>query len=364
MNKKDMPSDAWYTQDGPDSDVALSSRVRVARNLEGFRFPASIHPDDGERVQSLVFDALGKVGLAEQYQRVRISDMDALGRRILSERGVIEADCGSDPWRACSVRNDGVVSLTVNMEDHLRISSFSTGLSLNDAARATVGLERELSKSLAFSSTSGFGFLTSSIANAGQAMRLSVLLSLSGLCMNGLIERVIRDYLAQGFIVRGYYGQRDSVSLGCVYQLSNYHSMAPDIDSLVVSMEQAAGKLVELERKSRNDLVTTKPTLVEDTVFRAVVAAKYARFLSFAEAIDLIQRIRLGVYAGLITGVGYTDIASLLYRTQNAHISFIISGGSIIIEDDVATEELKMDRLRAMIVQEVLKDADIKERRK
>jgi protein arginine kinase len=164
---------------------------------------------------------------------------------------VIEADCGSDPWRACSVRNDGVLSVTVNMEDHLRISSFSTGLSLNDAARGSVGLERELARSLAFSSMSGFGFLASSIVNSGQAMRLSVLLSLSGLCMNGLIERVIREYLAQGFIVRGYYGQRDSASLGCVYQLSNLHSMAPDVDSLVISMEQAAGKLVELERKSR-----------------------------------------------------------------------------------------------------------------
>ncbi len=363
MKKKTQPQDAWYTSDGPDSDVVISSRVRIARNLEGFKFPPALRSDDAERVQSLVLDAYNRLSMDERFQMVRISDMDAFGRRIMSERGVIEPDCGSEPWRSVAIRNDGVVSMTVNMEDHLRIAAFGAGLSLGPSAGLVMKLEAELAKHLSFCSMKGFGFLSSSIMDSGNALRTSVLLSLSGLCMNGLIDRVIRDYLAQGFVIRGYYGQRDGLSLGCVYQLSNLHSNAADSEAVLAAMEQAASRIVALERKSRDELVLSRPTTLEDSFFRAIVTAKYARFLSFAEAVDLVQRIRGGVYSGLVTGVTYSELTALLYRVQNAHIGFIIAGGNVIIENDVVSEEMKLDRLRAMIVQEVLKTADIRERR-
>lgn len=364
MRQKANSQDAWYTSDGPDSDVVISSRVRLARNLEGFKFPLTIRTEDAERVQSVVLDAYNRLGMDDSFQMVRIADMDAFGRRIMSERGVIEPDCGSEPWRSVAIRNDGVVSMTVNIEDHLRLVAFGPGLSLKKCGSLVASLEGELSQHLAFCAMKGFGFLSSSIMDAGNALRASMLLSLSGLCMNGLIDRVVRDYLSQGFVIRGYYGQRDGLSLGCVYQLSNLHSNGAEGEALITAMEQAAARIVALERKSRDELAASRPTTLEDSFFRAIVTAKYARFLSFAEAVDLVQRIRGGVYSGLVTGVAYSDLTALLYRVQNAHIGFIIAGGNVIIENDVVSEEMKLDRLRAMIVQEVLKTADIKERRK
>ena len=363
MKKKNASQDAWYTSEGPDSDVVISSRVRVARNLAGFKFPPALRSEDAERVQSLVLDAYNRLSMDERFQMVRISDMDAFGRKIMSERGVIEPDCGSEPWRSVAIRNDGVVSMTVNMEDHVRIAAFGPGQSLGASAGLVKALEHDLAGYLSFCSMKGFGFLSSSIMDSGNALRASVLLRLSALCMNGMIERVIRDYLAQGFVIRGYYGQRNGLSLGCVYQLSNLHSNAADADTVIAAMDQAVSRIVALERKSRDELLASRPTTLEDSFFRAIVTAKYARFLSFAEAVDLVQRIRNGVHSGLVTGVAYKDLTALLYRVQNAHIGFIIAGGNVIIEDDVASEEMKLDRLRAMIVQEVLKTADIRERR-
>lgn len=350
-------------EDGPETDVVLSSRVRLARNLEGFSFPLAIKLDDAERVQSIVFDGFNHIENPERYQTMRISGMDVLGKRILSERGVIDPDCGTEPWRGVVIRDDGIICATVNMEDHLRIAAFSPGLSLISGLKASSGVEKALALSMHFSTLPGFGYLASSLMDTGSGLKASVLMCLTGLCMSGLLDRVIREYLGQGFAIRGYYGQRDGVSLGCLYQISNLSASAGDAEAQVAMLDQAASRLVELERRSRIELMNTRPTVVEDSVFRAIVTAKYARFTTFAEAVDLLQRIRLGVNMSLITGVTNQELTALLYRIQNAHISFIILGGSIIIEDDVKPEEMRMDRLRAMVIQEVLKEADIRERR-
>lgn len=363
MSAETRTPDAWYTEDGPETDVVLSTRVRLARNLSGFVFPVAIKSDDADSVESLIFDAFNHLENPERFQMVRMSHIDSLGRRILAERGVIDPETGNEPWRAVVIRADGVLSATVNMEDHLRLAAFTPGLSLWPCSGIVTAADRSLQDHLQFSAQAGTGYLTSNLFDVGTGMKASVLLCLPGLCMNGLLDRVIREYLAQGFTVRGYYDSDGSASLGCLYQLSGGSSSAGDIPGQIGRMEQAAGKLADLERKSRAELYRTAPTTVEDTVFRAIVAAKYARFINLREAVDLIHRIKLGLSLGLVTGTTDRDLTALLYRVQTAHIGFVILNGSIIIEDDVVSEELRTDRLRAMVIQEVLKTADICERR-
>ena len=124
-------SDAWYSVDGPDNDVILSTRIRLARNLVNFPFPQGFKNSDGERVLSLVFDAFSKVDENDSYQSLLISDLDSLGQKILSERGVIEPDAISQNSSGLVLRGDGKVSCTVNYNDHIRLSSFSTGLNID-----------------------------------------------------------------------------------------------------------------------------------------------------------------------------------------------------------------------------------------
>lgn len=363
MNANDNRNDAWYAVDGPENDVIVSSRVRIARNLAGFLFPEMLKSDDAESVLSIVLDSFNHLDNPERYQIVRMSDLDLQGRKILAERGVIKSGTGSEPWRGVVIRNDGVFSATVNMTDHLRLAAFAPGLSLYSCAKTVFSVDESMQSRIQFAANTAFGYLTSSLADSGTGLKASILVCLPALCLNGLLDRAIREFLSQGLSIRGYYGADNSGSLGCLYQISNGSASSGDAESQLAIMEQAALKLALLERKSRKDLLDTIPVTVEDTVFRAIVIAKYARFLPFKEAVDLLQRIRLGVNLSLITGIGNNDISALLYRVQNAHITFVISGGSVIIEEDVKTDEMKMDRLRAMVIQEVLKHADIRERR-
>jgi protein arginine kinase len=363
MSLSSKTPDAWYTEDGPDSDVVLSSRVRLARNLSGFVFPIALKSDDAERVQSILFDAFTHLDKPETYQMVRMANIESLGKRILCERGVIDSDAGNEPWRGIILRSDGVVSATVNIEDHLRLAAFTPGLSLSSCCSTVSLIDGSVREHVQYSALADFGYLTSNLSNIGSGMKASVLVCLPGLCMGNLIDRVIREYLSQGFIVRGYYGSEAGTSLGCLYQISNSSAASVNIPAQIGQMEQATLKLIDLERRSRQDLASSSPTSLENNVFRAIVTAKYARFISLNEAVDLLQRIKLGLNLGLITGIANKDITALLYRIQTAHIGFLILSGSIIIEEDVKTEELRMDRLRAMVVQEVLKEADIRERR-
>jgi len=355
--------DTWYVQDGPQTDVVVSSRVRLARNLAGFVFPGSIKSDDAERVEALVFDAFNQCKEPERYQMVRMSALDPLGKRILAERGIVAPESGNEPWRGIVIRSDGMMSATVNMTDHLKISCFSAGLSMDRVLAEVNAVETELAGRLQFSAARDFGYLTARLSDAGSGMKVSALLCLPALCMGGLMDRVTREYLGNGFAVQGYYGQAGDRSLGFLYRISLSAASGEDQDAQLRRVEQGAAKLAELERKTRRELLAQRPTQVEDTVFRAIVTAKYARLIPFGEAVEILGNLRFGVDLNLVTGISPVDLTALLYRVQSAHLNFVILGGSIIIEGDVQSEESRLDRLRAMVIQEVLKDADIRERR-
>jgi len=355
--------ETWYVREGPQNDVVLSSRVRVARNLSGFTFPGTIKSDDAERVVSLVFDAFNHCRESERYQMVRMSALDPLGKRILAERGIVAPESGNEPWRGIVIRSDGMLSATVNMTDHVKLSCFSAGLSLDGAFAEAGAMEGELASRLQFSAANDFGYLTANLADSGSGVKASALLCLPGMCMGGLIERAIREYLGNGYVVQGYYSQSGDRSMGYLYRISGASASTGDGESQIRRVEQGAAKLAELERKTRRELYAQRPTQVEDAVYRSIVTAKYARLIGFAESVEILGNLRLGVDLKLLTGIGAVDLTALLYRVQNAHLGFVISGGSIIIEGDVQSEESRLDRLRAMVIQEVLKDADIRERR-
>lgn len=363
MNPSQNPNDAWYVADGPDTDVVLSSRARIIRNLHGFVYPRNLKVDDAERIQSLIFDAFNHLETPERFQKIRLSGIDSLGRRILSERAIIESASGIEPWKGVVLRNDGIVSATINIEDHLRVAAFYPGSALTSCSKEVFALDAEMQKKLHFSSVPGFGYTTSNIFNVGTALKLSVLLCLPSLSMSGLIERIIREFLGQGFIITGFYGSDLKFSLGSLYQMSLISVSNGNSDNQLLVMAQGVAKLLELERKGRNELLLKRKTEIEDVVYRAIVTAKYARFISVTEGVSLLEKIRLGISLGMITGIAHKDLTALLYRIQTAHIHFVISTGSITIEEDVTTEEMKLDRLRAMVIQEVLKNADIHERR-
>jgi protein-arginine kinase len=172
--------------------------------------------------------------------------------------------------------------------------------------------------------------------SVGTGLKASALVCLPGLSMNGLMERVVREYLAQGFVVRGYYGGEGGTSLGFLYQISNASSASGNADSQIDGIERAARKLVEIERKSRLEIMASNPTNVEDSVFGHSYPEIRA-YIALNEAMDLGART-VGLSVGFITGEANKDYA-LMYRVQSAHIALLFEA-KFIIEEDVRTDEM------------------------
>ena len=363
MDNSGNPDGIWYSKDGPRSSVVLISRVRMARNIEGFVFPSRIKKTDGEKVQTLVFGAFAGSEVPYKMQAVKLSDLESLSRLILCERGVLDTDCGLESWKGLLFSDDGDLSVCVNMEDHVRVSVFSSGLSLGAAYEKADAVDKFMQKKMEFSAKQRYGFLTSVIGDSGTGMKVSVLVSLPALSVTGISDRIVRDCIASGFSVKGFYSSLgEKKSLGCLYQISRSAAFALNPASQISSLESMTEKVVEMELRARQDILKNRRTFIEDVVFRAITTAKYARFLDMHESVDLLMKIKLALNLGFVTGVEQPAVTALLYRIRPAHIEFLLKDQRLKMEPDVGSGIDSINRARAMIIQEVLKNADIDER--
>lgn len=351
-----VAQDAWYSYPGDDNDVVLSSRVRLARNLASFPFPNSFRSDDAQRIQSLVFDSFLQMDEEQRYQSITVSSLDPLGQKILSERGVISPEVVSQPMTGVVVRTDGKIACTINATDHVRISAFVTGSNVHNAFSLSKNVDDNLQKTLQFAASMDFGFLSASLSDCGSGMKVSVLVHLPSISSSGLLERVFKNLMGQNFVISGFYGAGSDpgASLGSYYQISTSNSLSGSEQSQMQEITLAIKNITEFERKTRKELADNRPTSIRDQVYRALALVKYARFIGSREGIDLISKIKWGRDLGLFTGIDDTVLFALLYRIQSGHLQFVIRTSELKYEKDVVTDDQKIERLRALIIQEAV----------
>lgn len=360
MTSSDVTFGAWYTEQGVDTDVVLSSRVRLARNLVNFPFPSEFKQDDGSRVQSLLFDAITKIKEPEIFQTLNLASLESMGQRILMERGVIESDIIGVKDTGVSVSADGKTSCIVNYNDHARIASFSPG---NDTQRAYLvakTIDEKLQESLQFAASVEFGYLTASLNDAGTGMKSSVVVHLPSLGVTNGLEGVFNLIGEKGVSAGACFGPGNqphtvngtSAALGDYYQLSTEKAMPNKEEDQLSLLNETVANVIDLERSARKTVVSTMSTSLKDSVFRAYSQVLYSRLMNEGEAIDIVSRLKWGFDCGLLNGLESTDFCSLLYRLRTAHLCFVNRSSTLNFEPDIQTEEQRVRRLRSLIMQE------------
>lgn len=349
-------NDAWYFLDGPENDVVLSTRVRLSRNLEGFPFPSCYKNDDADRILALVFDSFSNINEAEKYQSVGVLNLESLGQRILMERGFINPELISGVSPGVVVRLDGKSCCTVNDVDHLRVVSFVSGLNIDGAYKLSKEIDTSLQDRLQFAASVNMGYLTSNLKDVGTGLKISLLVHLPSISFSGMLERIFKDVMLQGFVISGFYGagSESGTSLGSYYQIENTSCLDGNDSTQIEKIFNIAKTVCQIERINRKEIIQSKPTLIKDLIFRSVALIKYCRLISSREAIELISKIKWGIDMGMISGITDTELFSLHYRLQDAHLEYTIKTSSFSFEKDIDTNELKIERLRALIIQETL----------
>lgn len=328
---------AWLEASGPGSHLVVSTRVRLARNLQRHRFTTRNEPPERDAILREVEQAAaGTAGLGRAVE-FRVDQLDLLDRQLLHERHLISRELAA-PEPGSRVRaGSGLLvqdqtSVMVNEEDHLRLQALRSGFALDAAWELVAGLDSELGQRLGFAFHPEFGYLTSCPTNVGTGLRASVLVHLPGLVLTKEINKILQALTQVGLTFRGLYGEGSEV-VGNLFQLSNQTTLGKSERELLDQLGKLVRQVLEHEERSRQILLRDATAILEDKVWRAFGLLRYARTLSFEETMNLLSGVRLGVGLGLIPNVGMYTLNKLLVFTQPAHLA--AAQGRELVEEEV-----------------------------
>ncbi len=313
----------WLRGTGPDSDIVVSSRIRLARNLADFPFVRRCSESQRRSIARLVRDRVAEL---EEWNRTEYIDIQGLGdidRQLLVERQLISRELSkAEGPRAVRVEPQETFSLMVNEEDHLRLQVMHSGFDLEPAWRQINRLDDLLEERLPFAFHEQLGYLTACPTNVGTGLRVSVMFHLPGLVLSHEIDKVFRGLQKMHLAVRGLYGE-GSQALGDFYQISNQLTLGKTEEQLIARVAEIVPQLLEYERKARQTLLEHRQKELHDRVSRALGILRTAKTISSEETLLLLSSVRLGINLKLISDIDIATVNRLFLQTQPAHLQKI-----------------------------------------
>ncbi|KPK63059.1 MAG: hypothetical protein AMK73_05440 [Planctomycetes bacterium SM23_32] len=315
---KDRPVE--WLKAGPESDVVVSSRVRLARNIDGYPFVGRASERQKARIEELLRNVLLSAEIDPPLHYVRLDQIGPLMRELLLERRLISTEhAEGDGVRAVAFDDDERVSVMVNEEDHLRLQVIRGGLRLDEVHERADALDDLLARRIPLAYSAKYGYLTACPTNVGTGMRASVMVHLPGVVMSQEMDRVIDIVRGEQLTLRGVYGE-GTHGAGDFYQISNHVTLGPSEDEIVAAVAGAARTLVELERAARSNLRTKHRGELEGRLGRAFDLLASASTISSQEALSLLSQIRMGVEMELLSETRLQTLNDLLLLTLPAHL--------------------------------------------
>ncbi|MCY0869318.1 MAG: protein arginine kinase [Firmicutes bacterium] len=307
----------WLEADGNESDIVMSSRVRVARNLEDMAFPMLLPERDQaalrERVEQTAQGARAQAVTA--FEVLRMAELSPIQKQVLVEGHLISPALTDSAGGAVLVGADKQVSVLVNEEDHLRIQCLLPGFDLESARKLTEAVDDAFEQELDFAFDERLGYLTACPTNVGTGMRASVMLHLPALVLTGQIGRILSAVAHVGLTVRGIYGE-GSDALGNLFQVSNQMTLGHSEEEIVAHLQGVVRQLIEQERAARAHIMQHDAVSLEDRVCRSFGILAFARQIDSREALSRLSDVRLGIDMDIIKGVSPGALKQLLVATQ------------------------------------------------
>ena len=316
---------SWLDASGDHSDIVLSTRIRLARNVDGYAFTTRARDGERLRVLAQIRDAAQELPSLTGGILYRVDELPPGDRLLLHERHLVSKElAGLDAQHP--VRTGAAVYLAdgsgvmINEEDHLRLQALRSGFALQQAYAAVEALDRELGSRVPFAYHPEFGYLTACPTNTGTGMRASVLIHLPGLVLTKEIQKVLAGLQQMGLTYRGLYGEGSEV-VGNFFQISNQTTLGRSEDELLDHLMRVVRHVIEREEEARRVLLRNAGYIIEDKLWRAYGTLRYARSLTFDEAMNYLSGVRLAVGLKLVSGLSVYTLNKLLIFGQAAHLA-------------------------------------------
>lgn len=342
-------SGEWLRGTGPESDIVMSSRIRLARNLASFPFPNRASDQVRGEVEDLLHRQSAQRPGGKTLHYLRVDQLEPLDRQFLVERQLISRELseGSGP-RGVALSESENISLMINEEDHLRLQVLRSGFDLRECWSDIDAIDDAIESEVSYAFSEKFGYLTACPTNVGTGIRVSVLLHLPALVLTKEIQKAFQALQKIGLAVRGLYGE-GSQAMGDFYQVSNQSTLGKSEEEIMNDVQDVIPHILGYERRVRNALVKENRRGLHDQVSRAYGNLMHAQTISSEETMHLLSSVRLGINLELIDDISMASVNELFIHTQPAHLQKLRherleSAERNVVRASYIREQLGMDR--------------------
>ena len=333
---------AWYNTTGPLADTVISSRVRLARNIKGYLFPSRLDANGANEIIEKISAPLESEG----FRRINFSDISPVMATSYVERHYVSPEFATmETPHALLLQETGGIAVMVCEEDHLRIQSILPGLSLEDAYKNASSIEKKLDADFDFAYSDTLGYLTHCPTNLGTGMRASVMMFLPALSRGGYIASLAAQLTKLGLAMRGLFGEGSGVA-GCMYQISNQITLGVSESEILAKLTEAVKQIHESEMQARKNIGEDALDRLTDRVMRSVGILKNAYMIGTEEFIKLFCDVRLGISKGIVRGIDYEQLGTLLVEAMPATLTL---SSESTPKGEAARDKLRASRIKAVL---------------
>lgn len=328
----------WYLQSGKESDVVISSRIRLARNLSNFPFMKKLDKTTKQKIQEEIKEITPELGYGLKF--VKLSNMDDITKMTLVEKHLVSPNfvLNKEDTGAMLINDDENISVMINEEDHLRIQVMSSGLDIENSMNLAIEVDEKIGNIVSYAYNETYGFLTACPTNVGTGLRASVMVHLPGLARTGNIRKILEVINNFGMNIRGIYGEGSKVG-GDMYQVSNKQTLGISETEIIKNLKLITEKIIEQERLARKILARDNIEL-EDRVYRAYGILTNAKKISSIEARDLLSEVKLGTDLGIIKELTDLKVKKLELYTKPANLQKYLGKQIESYERDIRRAEV------------------------
>lgn len=311
---------SWIKSDGPNNNIVLSSRVRLARNLSNVPFPSMLTKESGADIIEKIYDSETMNDVFKGFRFYDMQDTGFVDRYVLVERHLISPNLAAQgSIGAALISDDEQISIMLNEEDHIRIQALLSGLQIKEAWNIASTIDDKIEKKLDYAFDERLGYLTSCPTNVGTGLRASVMIHLPGLNLSANINKILHAVTQVGLTIRGIYGEGTEF-IGNIFQISNQITLGRSEEETVDNLSGITEQIINKEMEARDLLLNNNKIMLEDKVWRAWGLMTNARSISGQESMKLLSDIRLGIDMGILKSIPVAVLNEIMVDTNNASL--------------------------------------------
>lgn len=327
----------WYLQSNETTDVAKSTRIRLARNIHGFRFNIS-KKEEIEALENKIKEGLYTIGYGLQF--LKLKDMDDITKMSLVEKNLISPHFALNKNETGSIliNDEENICIMIGGEDHIELQVFSCGLDLENTLNLAIEIDQKIEETLGYAVSKKYGYLTACPNNVGTALRASVMVHLPALSKTQNTNKILEAINSFGINIRGVYGE-NTKSTGDMYQISNQQTLGVTEKEIIQNLNVIVDKIIKQERQARKILAKDDIAL-EDLVYRSYGILSNCKKISSKEARDLLSNIKLGTDLGILKELTDLKVQKLYLYTKPANLQKFLGEQYETLERDIKRAEV------------------------